>query len=48
MELKEKNWQNFITKHLRDWHGLWTRYSPSGEIIESFQSLSKRPIKLET
>ncbi len=39
MDLKERNWQNFITNHLRDWHGIWTRYSPEGEVIESFQSL---------
>lgn len=39
MELKEQNWQNFIKNHLRDWHGIWTRYSPEGEIIESFKSL---------
>jgi len=39
MDLKEQNWHNFITNHLRDWQGIWTRYSPEGEIIESFQSL---------
>ncbi|AOX02362.1 hypothetical protein BJP34_25575 [Moorena producens PAL-8-15-08-1] len=39
MELKEQNWKNFTANHLRDWHGIWTRYSPEGEIIESFQSL---------
>ncbi len=39
MDLKEQNWQNFTANHLRDWHGIWTRYSPQGEIIESFQSL---------
>ncbi|NEO91802.1 MAG: DUF3598 family protein [Moorea sp. SIO3G5] len=39
MDLKEQNWKNFTANHLRDWHGIWTRYSPEGEIIESFQSL---------
>ncbi|MDJ0697629.1 DUF3598 family protein [Mastigocoleus sp. MO_188.B34] len=39
MQLKERNWQNFIANHMRDWHGIWTRYSPTGEIMESFQSL---------
>ncbi|WP_293044337.1 MULTISPECIES: DUF3598 family protein [unclassified Moorena] len=39
MELKEQNWKNFTENHLREWHGIWTRYSPEGEIIESFQSL---------
>lgn len=39
MDLKEKNWQNFAANHLRDWHGIWTRYSPQGDVIESFQSL---------
>ncbi len=39
MDLKEQNWRNFTVNHLRDWHGIWTRYSPQGEVIESFQSL---------
>lgn len=39
MDLKEQNWQNFITHHVRNWQGIWTRYSPQGEIIESFKSL---------
>lgn len=39
MDLKEQNWKNFTTNHLRDWHGIWTRYSPEGEVTESFQSL---------
>lgn len=39
MDLKEQNWQNFTANHLRDWHGIWTRYSPQGEVTESFQSL---------
>ncbi len=39
MDLKEQNWINLCANHLRDWHGIWTRYSPEGEVIESFQSL---------
>lgn len=39
MDLKEQNWRNFTGKHLREWHGIWTRYSPEGEVTESFQSL---------
>jgi hypothetical protein len=39
MELKEKNWQNLCAKHIRDWHGIWTRYSSSGAVTESFRSL---------
>lgn len=38
MDVKEQNWKHF-TNHLRDWHGIWTRYTPSGNIKESFQSL---------
>lgn len=39
MELKDQNWKNFTTNHLRDWHGIWTRYFPQGEVKESFPSL---------
>lgn len=39
MELKEQNWQNFITHHVKDWQGIWTRYSPQGDMIESFKGL---------
>lgn len=39
MDLKEQNWKNLCANHLRDWHGIWTRYSPQKEITESFQSL---------
>ncbi|MEO1374862.1 MAG: DUF3598 family protein [Cyanobacteria bacterium J06635_10] len=38
MELKEQNWKN-LTTNLRDWHGVWTRYSPDGKVKESFRSL---------
>lgn len=39
MDFKEQNWKNMCANHLRDWHGIWTRYSPQGDITESFQSL---------
>ncbi|WP_305764695.1 DUF3598 family protein [Brasilonema sennae] len=39
MNLKDQNWKNFTTNHLGDWHGIWTKYSPQGEVAESFQSL---------
>ncbi len=38
MELKDQNWKNFTAKHLHDWHGIWTRYTPQGDVKESFQS----------
>ena len=38
MELKDQNWRNFTANHLRDWHGIWTRYTPHGDVKESFQS----------
>ncbi|MEH2467357.1 DUF3598 family protein [Nostoc sp.] len=37
-DLKEQNWQNFTLYHLRNWHGIWTRYSPQGEVTDSFKS----------
>ncbi len=39
MELKVQNWKNFTDQHLYDWHGIWTRYTPTGEVKESFRSL---------
>ncbi len=39
MDLKEQNWINLCANHLRDWQGIWTRYSPQGEVTESFQSI---------
>jgi hypothetical protein len=39
MELKEQNWHNFCANHAKDWHGIWTRYSPQGDMTGSFQSL---------
>ena len=38
MQLKDQNWKNF-TANLRDWYGIWTRYTPQGEVKESFRSL---------
>lgn len=37
MDLKEQNWNNFCAKHLNDWHGIWTIYSASKEVTDSFQ-----------
>lgn len=39
IDLKEKNWQNLCDKHIRDWHGIWTRYSAQKAVTESFHSL---------
>jgi hypothetical protein len=41
MELKEQNWQNLCANHVKDWHGIWTRYSPQGDMMGSFQSLRR-------
>ena len=32
------NWRHFWTHHIGAWRGRWTRYSPGGEILESFNS----------
>ena len=34
----DRNWQAFWRHHLGDWRGRWTRYSPSGEVKETFSS----------
>ena len=34
-----QNWQNFCQYHAGNWHGTWTRYSPSGKVIEFFQCI---------
>jgi hypothetical protein len=47
MDLKEQNWKNFTANHLRDWYGIWTRYSPQGKVTESFQSLRSFRSNLE-
>jgi len=40
MELQLQNWDNFCRYHATgDWHGTWTKYSPQGEGIESFQGV---------
>ena len=39
MDLKVQNWKNLTDQHLYDWHGLWTRYTPTGEVLQSFPSL---------
>jgi hypothetical protein len=38
-DLTERNWKYFSDRHLRDWHGVWTRYSPDTTVAESFRSL---------
>lgn len=40
LDAQLKNWDNFCRYHaLGDWHGIWTRYSPTGEVIESLQCI---------
>jgi len=39
MDVQDQNWQHFCANHMQDWYGIWTRYSPQGEVLESFQSL---------
>lgn len=34
-----ENWNTFLKYHAYDWHGIVTRYSPQGEIIESFKCI---------
>ena len=33
-----KNWQAFWENHLGEWKGSWTRYTPSGDVKETFAS----------
>ncbi|MDJ0660407.1 MAG: DUF3598 family protein [Crocosphaera sp.] len=50
MKLKEHNWKILTEQHLYDWHGIWTRYSSTGEVQESFKSLRSfrsNPEKIE-
>lgn len=39
MDFKERNWKNMCANHLRNWHGIWTKYGPQGEVTESFQCI---------
>jgi hypothetical protein len=39
MDLAERNWKLFCNHYLRNWRGVWTRYSPGGQVIESFKSM---------
>ncbi|MGB7440757.1 MAG: DUF3598 family protein [Coleofasciculaceae cyanobacterium] len=40
MEPQLQNWENFCRVHAcGDWHGTWTKYSPSGEVMESFRGI---------
>ena len=34
----DRNWHAFWRNHLGDWRGRWTRYTPSGEVKETFAS----------
>jgi len=34
----DQNWHAFWRHHLGDWRGRWTRYTPSGEVKETFVS----------
>ena len=34
----DRNWRAFWRHHLGDWRGSWTRYAPSGEVMETFAS----------
>jgi hypothetical protein len=50
ISLKQQNWQHFTLHHLRDWYGIWTRYSPSGNVTNSFtsqRSFESNPQKTE-
>jgi len=37
MNAQLQNWDNFCRHHIGDWYGIWTRYSPDGKAIDSFQ-----------
>lgn len=34
----DTNWRYFWANHLGTWKGRWTRYTPSGEVVETFTS----------
>ncbi|MEH2182800.1 DUF3598 family protein [Nostoc sp.] len=34
-----QNWNNFCRYHVGDWHGIWTKYSPEGHLIDSFKCI---------
>ncbi len=38
MSMAEQNWKRMLSYHCKDWHGLWTKYSPQGEVTESYRS----------
>ncbi|BAY24494.1 hypothetical protein NIES2100_42890 [Calothrix sp. NIES-2100] len=42
MNAQEQNWSNLFAHHTPEgmsWHGIWTRYSPDLEVIQSFQGI---------
>lgn len=40
MNLQLKNWNNFCTYHTGDWQGRKKRYSPEGEIIKTWDTIT--------
>lgn len=47
MDLQIQNWNNFCAKHLNNWQGTWTIYSPQKEVIDSFQCVRSFQSNLE-
>lgn len=40
MNTQLQNWDNFCRYHATgNWYGIWTRYSPEGEVIKSFKGI---------
>ncbi|MDJ0842784.1 DUF3598 family protein [Crocosphaera sp.] len=39
MDRKDQNVENFLTHHLNNWYGTWTKYFPNREIQESVKSV---------
>ena len=40
MQPQLQNWDNFCKYHVNcDWYGVWTKYSPDGQVIDSFQCI---------
>ena len=40
MDVQLRNWETFVEYHVNcDWYGIWSRYSPDGEVTESFQGI---------
>lgn len=44
MNAQEQNWLNLFGNHTNEgfaWHGIWTRYSPKIEVINSFKGIRR-------